>query len=191
MSRLSDQIIDTNLVLLLRHVLNACGNIGRGLRDCRFSSEGVGSVNKFGDNQLDVDVKTDAIIFEALRASGVVVVASSEESPTEVKIKEATEIPGNCFSVAFDPLDGSSIVGTNFAVGSIVGIWQGTGLLNRIGREQVSTSLLLLSYLSLALPGIELLIRGTVWPSHHCSNRYCGEALNRWSGPCNGAHLRR
>ena len=43
----------------------------------------------------------------------------------------------NSFSVAFDPLDGSSIVDTNFAVGSIVGIWPGQGLLNRTGREQV------------------------------------------------------
>ena len=39
--------------------------------------------------------------------------------------------------MAFDPLDGSSIVDTNFAVGSIVGIWPGKGLLNRTGREQV------------------------------------------------------
>ena len=45
--------------------------------------------------------------------------------------------PSDSFSVAFDPLDGSSIVDANFAVGSIVGIWPGNGLLNRTGREQV------------------------------------------------------
>jgi hypothetical protein len=41
------------------------------------------------------------------------------------------------FSVAFDPLDGSSIVDANFAVGTIVGVWPGDGLLGRKGREQV------------------------------------------------------
>eukprot|EP01034_Spumella_vulgaris_P022549 gene22549-28682_t len=57
--------------------------------------------------------------------------ASSEEMPTEVRCD------GVGYSVAFDPLDGSSIVDANFAVGTIVGIWPGDGLLNRTGREQV------------------------------------------------------
>jgi sedoheptulose-bisphosphatase len=44
---------------------------------------------------------------------------------------------GEGFSVAFDPLDGSSIVDTNFAVGTIVGIWPGDKLTGITGREQV------------------------------------------------------
>ncbi len=47
----------------------------------RFTSEAAGSTNTFGDHQLDVDLKTDAIIFDALRASGVVSSAASEENP--------------------------------------------------------------------------------------------------------------
>ena len=35
---------------------------------------------------------------------------------------------GEGFSVAFDPLDGSSIVDTNFSVGTIFGIWPGDKL---------------------------------------------------------------
>lgn len=41
------------------------------------------------------------------------------------------------YSVAFDPLDGSSIVDANFAVGSIFGVWPGDKLLGRTGKEQV------------------------------------------------------
>jgi sedoheptulose-bisphosphatase len=48
-----------------------------------------------------------------LRESGVVHVASSEENPVEI------DCGGRGFSVAFDPLDGSSIVDANFAVGTI------------------------------------------------------------------------
>jgi len=68
----------------------------------------------------------------AIRNSGVVHVAASEENPIEVECGGS----GDGFSVAFDPLDGSSIVDANFAVGTIVGIWPGRGLLGRRGEEQ-------------------------------------------------------
>jgi fructose-1,6-bisphosphatase len=42
------------------------------------------------------------------------------------------------YSVAFDPLDGSSIVGANFAVGSIFGIWRGATPLGQTGRAQAA-----------------------------------------------------
>ena len=42
--------------------------------------------------------------------------------------------------MAFDPLDGSSIVDANFAVGSIFGIWPGDGLLGRRGRDQAAAA---------------------------------------------------
>ena len=41
--------------------------------------------------------------------------------------------------VAFDPLDGSSIIGANFAVGSIFGIWPGT-MLGSTGRDQAAAA---------------------------------------------------
>jgi fructose-1,6-bisphosphatase len=104
------------------------------------------------------------VIFDCLKRSGVVHVAASEENPTEIDCeyqnnsdqknvlqnniintpkaagtdKEAEkEIESAGYSVAFDPLDGSSIVDANFAVGTIVGIWPGNTLLNRKGKEQV------------------------------------------------------
>jgi fructose-1,6-bisphosphatase len=46
-----------------------------------YSSETVGTVNDFGDKQLDVDLKTDAIIFNHLIQSKLVHVAASEENP--------------------------------------------------------------------------------------------------------------
>ena len=49
-----------------------------------------------------------------LRAGKKVKVASSEENPTEI------DCGGSGFSVAFDPLDGSSIVDANLTVGTIM-----------------------------------------------------------------------
>lgn len=42
---------------------------------------------------------------------------------------------GKGYSVAFDPLDGSSVIDTNFAVGTIFGVWPGDKLTGITGRE--------------------------------------------------------
>jgi sedoheptulose-bisphosphatase len=124
---------------LLDQLFLACRTIGITLRDGGYSHEKIGTSNAFGDNQLDVDVKTDAVIFSCLRDSKVVHVAASEENPLEINCNFQSSTCSKGYSVAFDPLDGSSIVDANFAVGTIVGIWQGNGLLNRIGKDQVAS----------------------------------------------------
>ncbi|RRT75978.1 hypothetical protein B296_00023050 [Ensete ventricosum] len=43
--------------------------------------------------------------------------------------------------VAFDPLDGSSIVDTNFTVGTIFGVWPGDKLTGVTGRDQVAAAM--------------------------------------------------
>lgn len=126
----NDSAEKSGLPSLLLSLLKGIREIGSSLRDCGFSSSQIGTQNAFGDNQLDVDVKTDELIFSCLRSSKLVHMAASEESPVEVNCG------GSGFSVGFDPLDGSSIVDCNFAVGTILGIWPGNGLLNRSGREQ-------------------------------------------------------
>lgn len=61
--------------------------------------------------------------------------ACSEEVP------EPVAMGGSGFSVAFDPLDGSSIVDTNFAVGTIFGVWPGANLVGITGRQQVAAGM--------------------------------------------------
>lgn len=43
--------------------------------------------------------------------------------------------PSAPLSVAFDPLDGSSIVDTNFSVGTIFGVWPGAKLTEITGAK--------------------------------------------------------
>eukprot|EP00898_Chlorokybus_atmophyticus_P005330 jgi/Chlat1/5799/Chrsp4S06274 len=82
--------------------------------------------NSFGDEQLAVD---------ALRFSGVCASACSEEVP------EVRDMGGEGFSVAFDPLDGSSIVDTNFAVGTIFGVWPGSQLTGIKGSDLAASGM--------------------------------------------------
>lgn len=134
-SHISPNWLDDGLAKLISNLFAACREIGNVMRDGDFSHEQAGSINTSGDHQLHIDLETDAAIFRHLKASGCVHVAASEENPSEINCGGI----GPGFSVAFDPLDGSSIVDANFAVGTIIGIWPGAGLLNRTGNEQVAS----------------------------------------------------
>jgi len=105
----------------------ACKEIAYAIRTA--SCDKMSCFNEFGDEQLAIDILANTVLFDNLKKSGCVEVASSEETPTE------DPMGGKGFAVAFDPLDGSSIIDTNFAVGTICGIWPGSTLIGRTGRE--------------------------------------------------------
>jgi sedoheptulose-bisphosphatase len=95
----------------------------------------AGTANAFGDDQLNVDVLAEDIIRTALAECPAVVTASSEEDPVEKSIHGSAstidEINKEVYTVAFDPLDGSSIIAPNWTVGTIVGVWDGPSALGQ------------------------------------------------------------
>ncbi|MDO7252497.1 class 1 fructose-bisphosphatase [Helicobacter sp. faydin-H76] len=78
----------------------------------------LSTTNSSGDNQLGIDVKADKIIEEELLSLNSVRGLCSEEK-NEVIYKDY----GSYF-IAYDPLDGSSIISSNLSVGSIFGIYK-------------------------------------------------------------------
>lgn len=92
-----------------------------------------GSKNQFGEQQVKLDVLSDQIISQHLRESNLVAAYVSEEQSEIVELEE-----GAPYSVVYDPLDGSSLVEVNFAIGSIFGIYEGATILGRAPREQVA-----------------------------------------------------
>ena len=99
----------------------------------------AGTSNLYGESQLALDVLSDRIIRKRLIHSGVVASIASEES------SDIQQIDPDCehkYSVAYDPLDGSSLVDVNLAVGTIVSIYKGCDVL-RPGREQVAAMYIL------------------------------------------------
>ena len=82
----------------------------------------------------------DAIIFRRLRQCSAAASASSEETTDIVPLRPAGGAGGGGYSIAFDPLDGSSIVDANFAVGSIFGVWRGATPLGQTGRDQAAAA---------------------------------------------------
>lgn len=128
---LSAKLADTELQQLLTEVLSCCGKIAEALRTALVTVEG--SSNTFGDVVLTVDVIADKILFDFAGKCALVHQAASEEKPELVTCNESGR-----FVLCWDPLDGSSIVDNNWAVGTIVGIWdRKTGLLGARGRDQL------------------------------------------------------
>jgi fructose-1,6-bisphosphatase I len=118
----------------LRHVINdiarACKYIQHAIRTTEVGL--AGSTNASGENQLKLDVLSNMIVGEELKESHAVKAYASEE---EEGVKDVQ--PKGTYTVVFDPLDGSSLVDVNFAVGSIFGIYKGD-FLTRTPRDQVA-----------------------------------------------------
>jgi fructose-1,6-bisphosphatase I len=134
---LRDQNISDNLVHLICEIAEASKYV---INAIRTGDLGVaGTSNLYGEEQLALDVLSDRIIRKRLQHSGVVCNIASEEME---EIFQVTSNPQGMFSVAYDPLDGSSLVDVNLAVGTIVGIYQGSELLQP-GRHMVGAMYIL------------------------------------------------
>jgi fructose-1,6-bisphosphatase I len=111
----------------------------RGVREVslmlRGAEEGYsGTENVYGEKQLQLDVRCNELFVNMLQSRSDVGSIASEELEHELFGKAV----GGGFSVAFDPLDGSSLADVNLAVGSIFGVYSGRGFVGRQGNEQVA-----------------------------------------------------
>ncbi|KAG5994349.1 hypothetical protein E4U54_003126 [Claviceps lovelessii] len=128
-------------------LLTGISRIGSALRHRHHISAADGNpLNPFGDTQLNVDVLAEQLLRETIASCPAISTASSEEDPVERRVVHTgrssdtdtetdTEASSLRYTVAFDPLDGSSIIGPNWTVGTIIGIWLGESAL----RSQPST----------------------------------------------------
>ncbi len=94
------------------------------------------SQNASGEDQLKLDVMADSIIMDELKKSELAALVISEEQDKALNFPA----PRGTFSVSYDPLDGSSLVDANLAIGSIFGIWEGDQLMGTTGRKKMIAS---------------------------------------------------
>jgi fructose-1,6-bisphosphatase I len=78
----------------------------------------AGFKNLYGEEQLSLDRSSDEILKNQLQFSGFVREYASEEQDAVVLLGKGRER----YFVTADPLDGSSLVDTNLAIGTIIGI---------------------------------------------------------------------
>jgi fructose-1,6-bisphosphatase I len=119
----------------LRHLINDLARAAKYISYAIKTTEAglAGSVNIFGEEQVKLDVLSDRIIQEHLSENRLVASYACEEHDAVFELS-----PDGHYSVVFDPLDGSSLVDANLAIGSIFGIYEGREILGRTPREQVA-----------------------------------------------------
>jgi len=157
---------DPKLRTVINDMLNVCAEITDALRTSLVTVEGT--ENEFGDSQLSVDVIADDLMWEACKTSSVIREGASEEDPI---VRDTDEGGDGEFTVCWDPLDGSSIVDNNWAVGTIVGVWpKKTGLLGATGRDQVTSIVALYGPRTTVLVALD---DGTYEFTYGCSPEGC------------------
>ncbi len=134
---LREQKVEENLIHLICEIAESSKYV---INAVRTGDLGVaGTSNLYGEEQLALDVLSDRIIRKRLIKSGVVCNIASEEME---EILQITSDARGMYSVSYDPLDGSSLVDVNLAVGTIVSIFSGCDLLQE-GRKQVAAMYIL------------------------------------------------
>ena len=81
----------------------------------------AGDTNVQGEEQKKLDVLSNDIMINSLRASGKTAVLVSEELEEAVVIEDKYK---GKYCVVFDPLDGSSNIDAGVNIGTIFGIYQ-------------------------------------------------------------------
>jgi sedoheptulose-bisphosphatase len=126
-------------------LIKAVYQIAEALRKSDTVSQ-VGTANAFGDEQLNVDVLAEKIIRTAIAKCRSIRTASSEEDPEERPLRLADEEISQSgteqYTVAFDPLDGSSIIAPNWTVGTIIGIWDGATALHQNPKDKLVAAIM-------------------------------------------------
>jgi len=86
--------------------------------------------NSSGETQLQLDIKCDMIIEEEFSQVSSIHTIASEEKENAMLLNENGK-----YFIAYDPLDGSSLVDVNLSVGSIFGIYE-----NEFGADKMVAS---------------------------------------------------
>jgi fructose-1,6-bisphosphatase I len=116
-----------DLARVIIAIADACKEIKAGFSSRQSCSD---TENVYGERQMALDKWADEVLIARLRDSSLVRCLASEEQTDVLEFESDSDI-----GITMDPLDGSSLIGVNLAVGTIVGIYRGTVLAP--GREMV------------------------------------------------------
>lgn len=104
----------------LKRLILEIASLAVRIRSGFIENQGVaGTQNMYGETQVEMDKWADEVLVDGLSRLPYVASVGSEERDSIIEINENGE-----FSVVFDPLDGSSLMGVNLTVGTIVGIFR-------------------------------------------------------------------
>ena len=136
-AHLSNNKVEVELRRVIAHIADSAKYISLIMGEA--NRKLAGTKNTFGEEQLELDVLADNILKQRLEdetSFGIGEFASEEQDTLKVLSSN-----GERYSVTVDPLDGSSLVDVNLAVGTIVGLHEGTLLNSKPGRETLAAAM--------------------------------------------------
>ncbi len=128
---LIDKGADIRLAELIFEMADAVREIS--LAIIMTSAGKIGTQNAFGEEQAVMDIKAEEIMHAHLRTCPFVAAFSSEESDSLERVNYE-----GCFSVFYDPLDGSSLLDVNGVVGTIIGIYESKDAIGMKAGDQIA-----------------------------------------------------
>lgn len=102
----------------------------------------TGTRNLSGDEQLEMDVLANQILVERLKRDTSFGI--NEFVSEELDRVQRLNTNSGVYSIAVDPLDGSSLADVNLAIGTIVAVYKGPILQGKSGRKNLVAALSIL-----------------------------------------------
>ena len=126
---------ETDLQNLVTAVTLSCKAISRLLRDGPSSRTNPHLLtNATGDTQHAIDIVSNDILLENIKATESYSVIVSEENESPILADENSAGP---YCIAFDPLDGSSNIDCNIPTGTIFAIWERQESMAEISEKDI------------------------------------------------------
>ncbi len=124
--------LDDDLILLLSEIVAAAKEIAGRVRKAGLLNilGSAGKMNVQGEEVQKLDELANELLLENLKNCGKACQIASEE------IEDCLVVSESGYTVAFDPLDGSSNIDVNISIGTIFSVHRDTVL--KPGREQVA-----------------------------------------------------
>lgn len=122
--------VDKELSAVLSSIVEAVKEISTAVKVGNLGK--AGTENVFGEEQLNLDVLANRIFENHMKKNPLVGLIASEELDDEVKISDGE------YAVCADPLDGSSLVDVNLAIGTIIGIYKTKSFIGLKGDDQIA-----------------------------------------------------
>jgi fructose-1,6-bisphosphatase I len=121
----------------LKSTIMAISNASKTISKSFNKKQGLaGTSNIYGEEQLALDKWADQLIIDLLRDQGVVKAVASEERTDQIDFESSSDLV-----LTLDPLDGSSLIGINLTVGTIIGFQRES--LMRPGKEMLGAMYIL------------------------------------------------
>ncbi len=120
--KLEPYLKEKNIDPKLAELILFFGGSAKKIKDEFLKNQGISTTqNSYGETQMELDKVADKILIMGLMENSLVKYIATEE---QENILHMTNYKSP-FGVVIDPLDGSSLIGVNFTVGTIVGIYPG------------------------------------------------------------------